>query len=61
MGVSALGYYLEVPVNTGKAHALAEGALMVLEGDPANPMQKFAQDAKWRQAPPYKEIGRAHV
>jgi hypothetical protein len=52
--VSKLGYYLEVPVLKGKAHALAEGALMILEGDPRNPFQKFSPDAQWVQAPDYR-------
>lgn len=50
-----MGYYLEVPVTHGKAHALAEGALLVMkDGNPGDPVAKFSTSAAWETAPPYR-------
>ena len=43
-----MGYYLEVPVNSGKAEAIVRGDLMVqASGDPSSVMDKFSPSTAW--------------
>jgi hypothetical protein len=50
-----MGYYLEVPRHLGKVQQLLDGHLLVpVNGDPANPFEKFSRDMQWDKAPAYE-------
>lgn len=49
-----MGYYVEVPVNKGKAAAIVAGKAMVqLTGEPGNSMDRFNPKTEWGYSKPY--------
>lgn len=53
--IRVMGYYIECPLNNGKAGQIADGkALIQVTGNPGNPIDRYNPATRWEQAPPYE-------